>query len=449
MNEAQLKSLIDYYITNQPIGWATWIYGAALLLSIVALRVSLEQLRTSSRHHIRGEWNSLMDICIENSQFIDVNFTNDYNREDDRSLVRKYEAFCYKAWSLVEFIATRKLETRNPYRTIVAWIVAYHRDWLETNPYMFSSTKFWNVYNSARNEPLTIFRNQSLPRIKARPALPGTDGDMDEVDWDKVSERYFDLVISPWSPTMTSPDFKNQNQARNILLNVMNQYDATELKKKRIIDYGCGPGNILEFLKGRIGEISGLDSSKKALAICEEKAKICGIKFIRIEEDMRKFVAKEPFDIIVSTNAVLPKRREDVLKIFAGMHQNLRADGRLLLILPSFDACLALAEYWEEYYRRLSDFDNEYVRRCTSAFKSAKKMDEANLSFADDGVHTQCFHTPASIEQELGLSGFEIVGELRKIEYPWDYARRYDYGYFPDKPEIWDWYVEAKKSSPT
>ena len=97
MTEAQLKSLIDYYLTNQPIGWATWIYGAALLLSIIALLVSLEQLRTSSRHHVRGEWNSLMDICIENPQFIDINFTNNYNRTDDPGLVRKYEAFCYKA----------------------------------------------------------------------------------------------------------------------------------------------------------------------------------------------------------------------------------------------------------------------------------------------------------------------------------------------------------------
>jgi SAM-dependent methyltransferase len=263
---------------------------------------------------------------------------------------------------------------------------------------------------------------------------------MDDVDWDAVSANYHALVISPWAPIMTSPD-----SPRNVLLKVLNGMDDSELNKSRIIDYGCGPGNMLEFLRGRVDEIYGLDISKEALAISTEKAQRLGIKFNAIEGDMGTFVDDKGFDIIISTNSVLPKNRNDVLKIFNGMHKNLRKNGRLLLILSSFDTCLALVEYWAEYYRLRSNFNNDYVRRRVAAFKFSKKMDKANLRFADDGVHVQCFHTPESIQNELHQCGFEIVSELEKIKYPWEYAREFDYGYFPEKPEIWDWYVEARK----
>lgn len=143
MNEAQIESLIDYYINHLPPSWAGYISAAALIISVIALFFSREQINTSSRHHIRGEWNGLMDACIQNPSFIDIAFTRNYFDADDRDVRRKCEAFCYKAWSLVEFIIRRRLQKRNPYSTIVSWVVAYHRDWLEQNPYMFSSKDFW------------------------------------------------------------------------------------------------------------------------------------------------------------------------------------------------------------------------------------------------------------------------------------------------------------------
>lgn len=445
MTETELKELIDYFLTNQPTSWPAYISvgiaAFAAVLSIVALFFSFKQIKTSSSHHVRDEWNGLMDACISNPPFIDINFTSKYHETKDHVILGKYDAFCYKAWSLVEFIVTRKLEKYNPYHNaIVSWVWAYHRDWLEKNPYMFSSKKFWEVYNKVRNEPLTLFRHH------AKPAVSHSGQYTDDVDWDLVSANYHQLVLGPWAKIMTSPDKKKANKPRNYLLNALDRYSKEDLKKLKIIDYGCGPGNMLEHLKGRVAEISGLDSSKKALDECKKKAAELNIKFNVIAEDMRSFVAEGPFDIIISTNAVLPKKREDVLKIFHGMHNNLRADGRLLMILPSFDTCRALVGYWADYYRRLSGNNEDYVDHCVAAFKTAKKVDETDFSFADDGVHSQCFHTPDSIKSELRQCGFEIV-KLKKINYPWEYARDFDYGYFPDKPEIWDWYVEAKKSS--
>lgn len=296
-------------------------------------------------------------------------------------------------------------------------------------------------YNAVRDEPLTLFGNQGMPRVDAKPAIPDSDRYMDNVDWDKVSADYHKWIIGPWSPEMTDPG-KN-GEPRNYLLTVLNRYRPEELRRLRIIDYGCGPGNMLKFLNGRVDEITGLDISRAALDLCKKSVQAQGIQLRDIEADMRHFVAEFPYDIIISTNSIVPKQREDVLKIFAGMARNLKNNGRLLMILPSYDTCLALVDYWAEHYRKSSN-NEAYVQRCVAAFRTAKKMDDETCSFADDGVHAQCFHTPTSIEQELGGAGFEIL-EMKKVEYPWDYAKKFDYGYFPRKPEIWDWFVEAKK----
>jgi 2-polyprenyl-3-methyl-5-hydroxy-6-metoxy-1,4-benzoquinol methylase len=444
--EWQLRYLIDYYLNHQSPSWPVYISAAALAISVLALFISREQIRTSSRHHVRGEWNGLMDACIQNPSFIDIAFTSNYLDAQDEIIINKYEAFCYKAWSLVEFIVQRKLQTQNPYSTIVSWVVAYHRDWLEKNPYMFSSGNFWRVYNAVRNEPLTLFRHQGMPRVGTKPAVPDADRYLDNVDWDKVSTDYHNLIISPWAPEMTEPHPRANGQPRNCLLGALRAYAPGELRKLRVADFGCGPGNILRFLEGQVDQISGVDISRAALDMCKREAPKYGIRFNAIEADMREFVADAPFDVIICTNSVLPKHRDDVGKIFRGMANNLKDGGRILMILPSYDTCLYLVDLWAKYYRSRSN-DEAYVQRCINAFRGAKKVDDVALSFADDGVHSQCFHTPESIKKEFKESGLEIVGELRKVLYPWEYAKKFDYGYFPDKDEIWDWFVEARKSA--
>jgi SAM-dependent methyltransferase len=448
MDEAAIRRLIDYFLSHQPTSWISYLpLIAAFVAAAVAIGISLynlsQQIGVSSRLQIRGEWNGLMDACIRDPDFIDPSFTNEYVNSNNEPLLHKYQAFCYRAWSLVEFIIECGLQDRNPYRSIIYWIAAHHGAWIRNNPYMYSSPSFWAIYSKARNEPLTLFRSETLPRLEAKPAVPSSDRYEDNVDWNKVSANYENLIISPWVPEMTEPDPKKNGKCKNCLLNALNEYDPNDLRKLRVIDYGCGPGNMLQFLSGRVTEIWGLDFSKDALSICEKKAGDLGIKFHSIKDDMRSFVDPKMFDLIISTNSVLPKTREDVLRIFGGMHKNLKDDGRLLMILPSYDTCLYLVSLWEKHYRTLSN-DEAYVKHCISAFRIAKKMDDDTHSFADDGVHSQCFHTPESMRRELDQIGFQII-EMKKVKYPWEYASRFDYGYFPEECKIWDWYVEAKK----
>jgi SAM-dependent methyltransferase len=449
----QIEGLISFYIANQPKDWLTYVplfaTAIALVSSFFAIYLSTKQLKTTFRNHARSEWNSLLDACITNSNFVDASYTSNYDRQTPEDYF-KYQAFCYRAWSLSDFLIRHNMHKEKLYETMIMWITAFHREWLEKNPFLFSSQKFWQVYAKMQKKPLMVFQNQPLP---IRQNLKATDAD--KINWDEVSKDYHSKILGPWSQEMmgTKPP-------RNCLLGALEKR-ANELKTQlKVLDCGCGPGNMLDYLDEKSPEIFGLDTSKEALRIAKEKATVRKVTFHEIEDDMRtyKAPAAERFDIIVSTNSVLPENRGDISKIFAAMNENLKPDGRLLLILPSFDTCLALIGYWQERLENslrrwcggLSTKDKEFVKRYISAFKAAKKVDEINLRYADDGENLQCFHTRESIKQDLAAAGFDIL-KMEKVSYPWQYTARFDYGDFREekKEEIWDWYVEAKKKTPT
>lgn len=281
-----------------------------------------------------------------------------------------------------------------------------------------------------------------LPKTESKPSRPGTDRYTDSVDWDRVADDYFNWILGPLASVMVTPDPRKSNMIRNVLITRLLEFP--DLKQMRILDYGCGPGNLLEVISGKVGKIYGLDISDRALAIASEKAANLDLEFIPMKGDMRTYVSEEKFDVIISINSLLPTKRTDIALMLKKVLENLSTTGRFLAIVPSFDTCVALAEHWEESYKEHSK-NHKHVKMCAAAFKAAKKMDKETLSFADDGVHIQCFHTKESIEKEFPKAGLRIVGDLEKVEYPWEYARDFDYGYFPHKPEIWDWFVEAVK----
>jgi ubiquinone/menaquinone biosynthesis C-methylase UbiE len=83
---------------------------------------------------------------------------------------------------------------------------------------------------------------------------------------------------------MIACDPKNPKKRRNFLLDELNNYQAESGNKPlKILDFGCGPGNILDYLQEsqirEVKEIFGLDSSAKALRIAEKKGQRVGASF--------------------------------------------------------------------------------------------------------------------------------------------------------------------------
>ena len=243
------------------------------------------------------------------------------------------------------------------------------------------------------------------------------------LDWDAIAPEYHRHILSPFAPEMAG---------RNPLVGDLLGMPLEELD---IVDFGCGPGNLIPHLAGRVSRLVGVDASPNALALASEVARRHGVVFEPYCGDWRTVDLYRTFDFAISVNSVLPPSRDDVVDLFSAMAHALEPGGRLLAILPSFDTT--------RYLRGLiAARDGEDAAR---AWDGRHLVDESPLLFADDGVHVQAYHSPESIADELPRAGLRLLREPSKVHYPWKLTARFDYGDFPDSAEeIWDWYVVAQ-----
>lgn len=270
--------------------------------------------------------------------------------------------------------------------------------------------------------------------------LPTKQGD---IDWDIVCEDYYKYILSPFSPEMVVDD--DGNGSRNLLLNYLQSLPADELSKMSVLDFGCGPGNLIPHIAGKIARLVAVDASQGSLNKACSVAEAYRLKsFATACCNILDFASDERFDLIVSVNSLLPKTRREVIEIYATLCTLLKPGGRLVAILPSFDTTLYLRSLWEAHYREM-EFDEEQIKAIASSFTQAKLLNETQLSYADDGHNSQCYHTQESIVNETRLAGLTLLAAPEKIHYPWELTGKFDYGYFPDAAEeIWDWFVIAE-----
>lgn len=249
--------------------------------------------------------------------------------------------------------------------------------------------------------------------------------------WDSIAFEYESKVLSPRWPGVKNPVFK-----------FVEELDSKG--HERIVDLGCGTGEFLSFLSQHFEEVWGIDWSKNMLRIAKKMHK--GNKNVHLKRlDIRNL---KPFygyfDLAFSINTITPYdisvARDMVREIF----KVLRGDGFFVGIFPSFDTVLYQRELsftsyiehglsWEEAWQKTEDY-----------FVKQNKMDLEKGTYADDGIHVQKFFTENEIHSLLRDAGFKDV-VTEKVLYPWALSRKYGYGYFPDKPEIWDWFVSARR----
>ena len=250
------------------------------------------------------------------------------------------------------------------------------------------------------------------------------------INWDQVAENYFEYILSPYAPEMI--EGYEVGHSRNLLLNYIHSL-SNDVTNLRVLDMGCGPGNLIPYLPSQMNRLYGLDISKTAIAIAQQKACEYEIEFSAIYRDVLEYFDDGYFDLIISSNSILPDSREEVVSIFSKLANLLSHDGKLMAILPSFDTTLYLQALREKYHQ---DEIEDVV------------MNRQILAYADDGFHLQCYHTKASIINETHSSGLKLFSLPEKVYYPWSLCRKFGYGYYPQADEeIWDWFIVAEKAA--
>jgi SAM-dependent methyltransferase len=412
---------------------ATFTPYAALAISLGALGVTLYTFRQRRRDeaytYLAGLWNSILDSALQYPRFLNSNVTAHFDRvmnEDERV---GYDAFCYKTWGLIEDVVAKGFHRDDRFSAILHWTVAKHSRWIQLNPHFFTLEDFWQMIEAVQDDPQLVGYSPQLP----------TAGD--DIDWDVVSRDFHRCILGPFSPEMVTRDSSGAIRNR-LLVDLVDNERFGSLNAIELVDFGCGPGNLIEHLPEKIGRLVGVDKSETALKLAAATAAKRHINFDSRHEDLRTLELKERFPLAVCVNAILPATRREVVEILTGLRRQLLVDGRLLTILPSYDTTVYARKLWHDFYtKRMGRTQADRVLR---AFIDFKLADDTMCSYAEDGRTPQCYHNPETIEREFRQAGLTIESK-EKIYYPWQLVRRFDYGYFPDAPEeIWDWYVVAR-----
>jgi SAM-dependent methyltransferase len=159
-------------------------------------------------------------------------------------------------------------------------------------------------------------------------------------------------------------------------------------------------------------------------------------------------------DIAFSINSIVPRNPKDTPIILDEIYKAVKPGGRFIAILPSFDTILYLKKLWyERRIKLLKERYNHGIKKVGSKLKARwdtyrefkrRKLNERKDLYADDGSNVQRFIHESEIEHLLKKAGFELK-QMEKVTYPWELCKKYNYDYFPEKKEIWDWFVVAKK----
>lgn len=249
--------------------------------------------------------------------------------------------------------------------------------------------------------------------------------------WDSLAFEYESKVLSSLYSGVKNPVFT--------FVDGLNCKDY-----ERVADLGCGRGDFLGFLSQHFKEVWGIDWSKNMLNIAKKRNK--ERKNVHLKRlDIRNLgTFYRYFDAVFSLHTIAPydiSVAEDMVK---EIFKVLRANGLFVATFPSFDTVLYQRELTYASYIEHGLSVEEAWQKTDNYFIRRNKMNLEKGTYAEDGIHVQKFFTENEIHSLLQDAGFEdIVTE--KVLYPWELSREYGYGYFPDQPEIWDWFCVARK----
>ncbi|MFH1916860.1 MAG: methyltransferase domain-containing protein [Nanoarchaeota archaeon] len=250
---------------------------------------------------------------------------------------------------------------------------------------------------------------------------------MDDKRWDKIATQYFDIVSSPFDERVDNPLFDQLKKIRR-------------RKQMRIIDLGCGIGNLTPFLSKHFGHVTAIDFSEKMVEVTGEKCKAME-NVVVLKQDMRDLqIFYNQFDVAVAVNSFVLPSIIDIRKMFLETFKILKPGGKLIGIFPSINSDL---------YRAMLTFDMQYeeTKKEDEAMKNTRYiMGEEDFDFMFGLYHydgSQKHFYQFELEYRLKQAGFTNI-VIDKVLYPWEMCEDDDLCNL-EAPPLFDWFVTADK----
>lgn len=196
------------------------------------------------------------------------------------------------------------------------------------------------------------------------------------------------------------------------------EMDRFQAHGRRVLDLGCGTGELSIRLLKQGFEVTGVDLSEDMLAVAAEKAGEEGLTFPLFQQDMRKLDGLPPYDVVAifcdSLNYL--KSPEEIKQTFRGVYQHLNPNGLLLLDVHSTyqmdHVFLEQTFTWNEdeiaYIWNSFPGDEPYSIEHELTFFV---LDESTGQYARiEELHQQRTYPLNDIEKWLVDTGFDVLG---------------------------------------
>lgn len=124
------------------------------------------------------------------------------------------------------------------------------------------------------------------------------------------------------------------------------------LEGKRVLEVGCGTGNLIRFLSNNELELMGSDISEKYLN--KAKKKNPSIDFFKADllEDQSWNIFENFFDSVIASEVI--EHIDDELKALKTIHSVLKPNGVLIVTVPAFNLLYSLLDKKIGHFRRYS-----------------------------------------------------------------------------------------------
>jgi SAM-dependent methyltransferase len=153
--------------------------------------------------------------------------------------------------------------------------------------------------------------------------------------------------------------YNNYFTLRNIDKNFYERYEIPNFisnlirdkKINKILDYGCGTGQLVKALKKKGLDVYGMDSSDEAIEI-GKKNNVDIIKINNLEFDKLKY--EKNFDLIIISHVLEHQKKKSMGNFLKNLKYMIKDNQYLLTIVPNAQSITGA--YW-----RYEDFTHEYL----------------------------------------------------------------------------------------
>ena len=188
----------------------------------------------------------------------------------------------------------------------------------------------------------------------------------------------------------------------------------SKIKAKKILELGCGSGNLAKFFIENKYDYTGLDSSKEMITLAKEFVPDGNF----LLGDMRHMSLQDTFDAVLVTGRTFTHMttNHDVMFALNSIHEILNHEG--WLIFDNFDASVIFTDFRETSQHKASYEDRKYLRTSETSFnlehgwtwnwKSHYEIyEDEKIDEFDDEITLRAF-TEDELRLFLRINGFKV-----------------------------------------